>query len=151
MNDETEVRKDSWLRRNPPHPGESIREGCMRGVDYRRGCAQAGSLAEHAVAGAEWPVWYLARDGPDAGSRGLVQRGVPDAATEPLRPGASAEAVGSEDQSGAATHGLRPVGIRFRFLAAPSDPPRQLASGRPDTAPELRGRGGVLLAVDDAP
>jgi addiction module HigA family antidote len=29
MTDETEVRKDSWLRRNPPHPGESIREGCM--------------------------------------------------------------------------------------------------------------------------
>ena len=29
MTAETEVRKDSLLRRNPPHPGESIREGCV--------------------------------------------------------------------------------------------------------------------------
>ena len=29
MNGESEVREDSWLRRNPPHPGESVREGCM--------------------------------------------------------------------------------------------------------------------------
>ena len=29
MTAKTEVRKDSLLRRNPPHPGESMREGCM--------------------------------------------------------------------------------------------------------------------------
>ena len=29
MNEETEVRKGSWLRRNPPHQGESICEGCI--------------------------------------------------------------------------------------------------------------------------
>ena len=36
MTDEAEVRNDSSLGRNPPHPGESIREGCMEEMTVGR-------------------------------------------------------------------------------------------------------------------
>ena len=42
MNGEPEVREDSWLRRNPPHPGESIRESCMEEMTVGKAARRLG-------------------------------------------------------------------------------------------------------------